>query len=443
MDYTISSGYVTNSAGQRQYADRNDATGVQGTYLTAADQNAVQNEIVYTITYFGFTPNAADTTQLAQAIAAGIAVETLRATTVESNLQTSKAPLASPAFTGTPTVPTAPVRTNTTQAASMSAVLRQAGNYAGFYGYTSDVTLTASQVGGAVQAYGASNFTITLPLSNTTEAGDTFTFYAALASGTEVTIGVVEPDFINMSGSGSVSSITLKDGDSATLVSRGSNEWDVSGGSISTHGRLLNIATFTSSGTYTPTPGMRSVVVEVQGAGGGSGGIAATSSTEWAMSGGGESGAYAKSYFTAATIGSSQVVTIASGGAGGSSGNNGTTAGYSTFGSLMAAGGGDGSGVAGPASYEVYFQIGGGATGSVATAGGGNILNVSGSPGQPSMATTTGSSIRVVGGSGGGSIMAGGSPGPGSGGGGAAQTNGAGTSGNPGQNGQVIIYEYS
>jgi hypothetical protein len=39
-----------------------------------------------------------------------------------------KAPLASPALTGTPTVPTAAVDTNTTQAASTAFVLAQAGS---------------------------------------------------------------------------------------------------------------------------------------------------------------------------------------------------------------------------------------------------------------------------------------------------------------------------
>src|SRR5205807_10046 len=41
---------------------------------------------------------------------------------------TSRAPLASPALTGTPTVPTAAVDTNTTQAASTAFVLAQAGS---------------------------------------------------------------------------------------------------------------------------------------------------------------------------------------------------------------------------------------------------------------------------------------------------------------------------
>lgn len=43
-----------------------------------------------------------------------------------------------------------------------------------------------------------------------------------------------------------------------------------------TTGSLINVHTFTASGTYTPSPGMSTVLVYVQGGGGGSGGIAAT-----------------------------------------------------------------------------------------------------------------------------------------------------------------------
>ncbi|EPK0247844.1 phage tail protein, partial [Serratia marcescens] len=37
-------------------------------------------------------------------------------------------------------------------------------------------------------------------------------------------------------------------------------------------GRLLNVKTFTTSGTYTPTPGTKSIIVEGVGGGGGAGG---------------------------------------------------------------------------------------------------------------------------------------------------------------------------
>ncbi|CAP56552.1 glycine-rich domain-containing protein [Gluconacetobacter diazotrophicus] len=91
MDYTSAANYVTDSQGRRQYADRDIVNGVPGTSLLAADLNAVTNTLIAAMKAYGITPNAADDTLLAQAIAAAVEAEDLRASTVESNLQSSKA----------------------------------------------------------------------------------------------------------------------------------------------------------------------------------------------------------------------------------------------------------------------------------------------------------------------------------------------------------------
>lgn len=59
----------------------------------------------------------------------------------------------------------------------------------------------------------------------------------------------------------------------------------------SSSGGLLNIQTFTSSGTYTPTPGTTKVIVEVVGGGASGGSCAATTGSTASGASGGGSGA--------------------------------------------------------------------------------------------------------------------------------------------------------
>ncbi|WP_025812469.1 hypothetical protein [Komagataeibacter kakiaceti] len=68
VDYTTASGYVTDDKGRRQYVDRSDAAGVQGTYLLASDRNQDRNAIMDPIITAGLSGNAADDTLLTQAI---------------------------------------------------------------------------------------------------------------------------------------------------------------------------------------------------------------------------------------------------------------------------------------------------------------------------------------------------------------------------------------
>lgn len=107
-------------------------------------------------------------------------------------------------------------------------------------------------------------------------------------------------------------------------------------------GRLLNIVKMTASGTYTPTAGTKSIIVEAIGGGGASGNLTATASNQNAVSAAGSNGAYAKARYTSGfssvsvTVGAGGIV---NGGGGGNGGNGGTT----TFGSLLTCPGGSGS----------------------------------------------------------------------------------------------------
>ncbi|WP_407198964.1 hypothetical protein [Citrobacter portucalensis] len=107
-------------------------------------------------------------------------------------------------------------------------------------------------------------------------------------------------------------------------------------------GRLLNIVKMTASGTYTPTAGTKSIIVEAIGGGGASGNLTATGPNQNAVSAAGSNGAYAKASYTSGfssvsvTVGAGGIV---NGGGGGNGGNGGTT----TFGSLLTCPGGSGS----------------------------------------------------------------------------------------------------
>ena len=209
-------------------------------------------------------------------------------------------------------------------------------------------------------------------------------------------------------------------------------------------GRLLNVQTFTSSGTYTPTPGTKSVVVEVQAGGGGSGGCPATGANSVAASGGGGSGAYAQSRLI--TNFANVNITVGSGGAAGASGGGtGGVGGVSSFGDLMVCPGGTGGLTTGTTAVS-YPASRGGSTDTNAPSGG-NIVAAKGKPGGGTTILTQ--TIGTLGYGGTSRFSAGG------GGGGESGAFGSGacgvanfashsaTSGFSGGNGIVIVWEYA
>jgi len=212
--------------------------------------------------------------------------------------------------------------------------------------------------------------------------------------------------------------------------------------------KSINVQTFTTSGTYTPTTGMLKCIVEMVGGGGGGGGTQAS----FDAASGGASGGYIKALLTAAQVGASQTITVGAGGAGGStSGGAGGNGGATSVGSLLSCGGGNGSShsgqnnyVLGPAGGSVTVSTGtpisivtgqaGGLGGQNTTAyggsGGSNPLGVGG-PAQMSMGTNMITNAGTDG------------VGYGSGGSGAMNaTNSAGVAGGAGKDGVVIITEY-
>lgn len=238
------------------------------------------------------------------------------------------------------------------------------------------------------------------------------------------------------------SSAVLQRGQSARVFSDGSNY------SAATARPNVAVQVFTSSGTYTPTPGMSYCEIRCLGAGGGGGGVAGSAS-QMRMAGGGGAGSLSLKIATAAAIGASQTVTIGAGGSGGSAGaNNGTSGGDTSVGSLcIGKGGSFGAGTS---------TAGGGGTGGVA--GTGDITGT-GMNGQSGNYTDTTDSLLVNGAIGGSSICGGGGRGGsasggsanagtagagyGSGGGGATATKVASNAaGGAGTGGLVWIIEY-
>ncbi|EIL88517.1 hypothetical protein UU9_12238 [Rhodanobacter fulvus Jip2] len=215
-----------------------------------------------------------------------------------------------------------------------------------------------------------------------------------------------------------------------------------------TTGRLIGVQKFAASGTYTPTPGTKSVIVELSGAGGAGGGTAACSASQASAGAGGGAGGYAKSRLTTGFSG--VTITVGAGGTG-TTGGAGGNGGASSFGALLSAPGGSGSGAT-AAQISFPFITGYANGGGVGI--GGNILNASGGFGATAFMTTGG---NVISGSGGASFFGAGANAsinatangnaattPGSGGSGATTVaGGAARAGGNGAPGICIVYEYA
>lgn len=145
--------------------------------------------------------------------------------------------------------------------------------------------------------------------------------------------------------------------------------------------------TASGAGTYTPTAGMKYVIVCAQAAGGGAGGAANAAATQFAFGAGGGGGEYIEALFAASDIGASKAYSVGAKGTGGTAGaNNGTAGGNTTFNTtwIAATGGGAGTGGASAAASQLFQAESninnGGAGGSVST--GSLVKQVSGSSGQ-------------------------------------------------------------
>ncbi|SAL25760.1 hypothetical protein AWB73_01940 [Caballeronia turbans] len=212
-------------------------------------------------------------------------------------------------------------------------------------------------------------------------------------------------------------------------------------------GRLLNVRVIVSSGTYTPTAGTNSIVVEAVGGGGGGGGAPAVGASQISTGSPGSAGSYGIARFTSGFSG--VTMTIGAAGAGGV-GAAGTAGGTTSFGALLTCTGGLAGGVnaagAGPTGF---------AGNSATPAGTGGQLNRGGAAGSVSLALGLSANLctggkggdgpfGVGGGNVGGNVGGANAIGPGAGGGGTANAISSGAlTGGSGSIGCIVIYEYA
>lgn len=139
---------------------------------------------------------------------------------------TSRAPLASPNFTGSPTAPTPVQFGNGSGLATTEFVQRALGGFGRTFGYgTSGQTIPAAQVNSHFNLYGSCN-TLTLPLTSSVPAGSVI--YIGSSSLTcIISRQGTDTIFLN-SANPSSTSITINDGESVLFVAVGS-VWMASG----------------------------------------------------------------------------------------------------------------------------------------------------------------------------------------------------------------------
>ncbi|ENH0840042.1 phage tail protein [Escherichia coli] len=227
-----------------------------------------------------------------------------------NNALALKAPLASPAMTGTPTAPTAAQTVNNTQIATTEFVK----------------SAIAALVASSPAALDTLN-ELAAALGNDPNFATTVTNALAGKQPLDSTLTDLSGKTVN----GILQYLGL--GDASGYV-----------------GRLLKIQVFTASGTVTKTPGAKKWRIKCLGAGAGSSAAPATGSNEISVSNGGGSGAYAEGIYDVSSITTASVV-IGSGGAGGTAGSiYGADGGTSSVGSFISSPGGKAGLPAGPAN---------------------------------------------------------------------------------------------
>lgn len=216
---------------------------------------------------------------------------------------------------------------------------------------TTTLTVSSTQV---QQFTGTTTQTVVLPVVSTLALGQSFTLVNQSTGALTV----------NSSGNNLVATVapgTTTTVECVLITGTSAASWALPGFGFSTVAAarfaisafgVIRTQKFPSSGTYTPNSNMLYCIMEAVGGGGGGGGAATTTAGTVNSGGGGGGGGYSRLTLTAATVGSSQVVTIGAAGAGATAGaNNGGAGGDTSIGSLcIGKGGGGGLGAASGAS---------------------------------------------------------------------------------------------
>lgn len=148
------------------------------------------------------------------------------ATTV-TNALALKAPLASPALTGNPTVPTQSQFDNSTKAATTEFVQRALGGFGRTFSYgTAGQTIPASQANSHINIFGTCS-SITLPLANSVPAGSIIMINGVSLACTINRQGT-NVIFLNAANN-AATSLVVNNGSSCMFISDGTGSWFATG----------------------------------------------------------------------------------------------------------------------------------------------------------------------------------------------------------------------
>jgi len=132
-------------------------------------------------------------------------------------------------YTRSPIAQTPAQFDNSTRLATTAFVLRALGGFSGFLGVNASTTLNSSVAGQAIQSYASASITVTLPLSSTMPPGNCITFFNNGTTGSVMNVATQGSDTITTPGA-NITNVPLQLGDTLQMMSRGSAEWDIVGG---------------------------------------------------------------------------------------------------------------------------------------------------------------------------------------------------------------------
>ncbi|RQQ49540.1 gp53-like domain-containing protein [Burkholderia stagnalis] len=169
------------------------------------------------------------------------------ATTV-TNALAQKAPIESPVFTGTPKGTTPGQFDNSTRLVTTAALMRDRFGFSGFTYYNGSAALPAAALGSVIDcAVGAGPYTLTLPTLSASMAGAAIKFVSYTPSAVTISTGSAVKIWCGVNGGNSGTTITLQNGDSATLTTDGYG-WFVIDGSVLLPATALFGASLTTNG---------------------------------------------------------------------------------------------------------------------------------------------------------------------------------------------------
>lgn len=300
---------------------------------------------------------------------------------------------------------------------------------------------TGNSINGGVLMYGLDNTQIGLTaganyfLSATAGATSTATTTVGIGKAKSTTELYVNPNFY---GPGLQTDNTYTGSNVFSGAASFSSTVTLTGSATSNIGTASSTQ-FTSSFTWGKPSTLKYLIVELVAGGGGGGGANADGET----GGGGGGGGYCRNIILAASLGSTETVTVGAGGTAGPASGAGGTGGTTSFGSHCSATGGAGGSTSASGGLESAGGVGG--IGSL-----GNI-KLEGADGNSGLGDPT--SDYTIGGGGGDSVFGGGGRGGvldaagssgnlyGGGGGGAAEDDSTGQAGGAGGAGVVVLTE--